>query len=358
MTRCKVRSALAFVCFSAFVSAGCAGETSPPTPPAATRPVGFIRSVVPTPKAWTGDDVKQAFKTAAEAGPLVCLPDPVDWFHAEGKRAEQSKPYRDAQMYRVLAEQNHLDIWIQIDPYKNRRGPIPVPRGLRPTFGDRDVRAAYLADVESRVKLHKPKYVCLAMEINAYYEQIPRDFETYVTLFSEARRAVKRIVPDAVVFVSLQYEQLLGIFGGQAGLPKHAPHWELLERFADADAVGISSYPMKQMAPQPLYGDPADIPPDYYTRIAQHTGKPIIFAELGWPSGSKAGGSPEKQAAFLKRFPTLIEGLDVRMVNWNFLYDIKGFGEVFDTMGLLDEKGEPKPALAVWKSMPEPGGAR
>ncbi len=46
-----------------------------------------------------------------------------------------------------------------------------------------------------------------------------------------------------VVFVSFQYEQLLGLFGGQGNLRKHAPQWGLFRLFEpETDAIGISSY--------------------------------------------------------------------------------------------------------------------
>ncbi len=74
--------------------------------------------------------------------------------------------------------------------------------------------------------------------------------------------------------------------------------WELFRKFEpDVDAIGISSYPMKSFAPV-RFGDPASLPDDYYRRIGKHTRKPIIFAELGWPSDSRFGGSPGNQAAF------------------------------------------------------------
>ena len=94
------------------------------------------------------------------------------------------------------------------------------------------------------------------------------------------------------------------------------------------------------------------MPEDYYRRLREHTSKPIIFAELGWPSDPAFGGTPEAQAEFLQRFPSLIEGLDVRMVNWNFLYDVTGYGPVFESMGLFDPAGEPKPGWTSLNEMP------
>lgn len=312
-----------------------------------------VRSVTPTPKSWETEDVVAAFVKPASMRALVSFPVNTDWWKLEGKAPTESKARREQAWQPVLMKQNRLECFLQIDPYTSRRGPIPnLPRAKADaTFADPDLRAAYLADVENNVRLFQPKYVCLAMEINAYHEQHPEDFDNFVSLFKEARRAVRQILPEAKVFVSFQYEQLLGHWGGQGDRPRHAPKWELIGRFEpDADAVGISSYPLEQFSP-PRYGDPAKLPADYYARIKEHTSKPIVFTELGWPSDAKFGGSPQNQARFLERFPELVRDLNVLLVNWNFLHDAKGFGDVFESMGLIDAQGRPKPALAVFEGL-------
>jgi hypothetical protein len=136
-----------------------------------------------------------------------------------------------------------------------------------------------------------------------------------------------------------------------AGQTVHEPHWELLYKFdPHQDAVGLSSYPMASMNPV-TFGDPKDLPDDYYSRVAEHTKKPIVFAELGWSSDQKYGGSEASQAAFLRRFETLTRSLDLRLVNWITLYDGSTFGPPFDTMGLLDSSGKAKDAFHVWKQL-------
>lgn len=317
-----------------------------------TNPSGLLRSVTPTPRRWNQQGLLEAFATAEKVVPLICLPDPVDWWQARGKAPEKSKPYNDHRWQQILLNRHGLEVFIQIDPYKSRTGPIPeLPGTAKGTFSDPVLRQAFIADAMQRVRLYQPDYLCLAMEINAYYEQHPEDFDHFVSLFKKTRKAVKQIKPDTTVFVSFQYEQLLGLFGGQGAMPKHEPHWELFKRFEpDIDAIGLSSYPMTSFYP-PRFPNPDSLPEDYYKRVAKHTNKPIIFAELGWPSDPKFGGSLQKQAAFLRRFPSLIEGLDVRMVNYNFLFDTKGFGPVFDSMGLIDSKGSLKPALEIWRGL-------
>lgn len=309
--------------------------------------------ITPTPRSWSGEGVHEAFSTAALAGACVCLPDPTDWWHAQDKAYTQSKQHPEAQWQKFLLRKHALDVFIQIDPYRPHHwSKAATPSVLRgASFGNPVIREAFIADALERVALYNPTYACLAMEINTYYEKHPDDFDNFVSLFKETRRRIKKIHPDVVVFVSFQYEQLQGIELGKSVVASRKPRWELIDRFEpDQDAVGISSYPLVSWQP-PRYGPPGDLPEDYYARLRKHTKKPIIFAELGWPSDPAFGGSPKAQAEFLTRFPSLIQELDVRMVNWNFLYDVKGFGPVFDSMGLFDSAGKPKPAWASWRNL-------
>lgn len=313
----------------------------------------FTKSVVPIPHEWSQSGLTSAFKRAGEAGKLISLPDPVDWFDASQRQASDSKQNKEFEIYNALRNENGLDVFIQLDPYPGRRGPIAnLPKAIKnSSFSDPILRKAFIADALNRMKLYRPKHICLAMEINAYYEQHPEDFSNFVSLFRETRNRIKELYPDTKVLVSYQFEQFLGRFGGQGDQLRHQPHWELLGMFESfSDAVGISSYPMESYAPL-KFGAPGDLPADYYAQIARHTSKPIVFTELGWPSAEKYGGSPERQAAFITRLPTLLSNLNVDIVNWFFLSDADGFGDLFKSMGLVDGAGIEKPAFEAWKNL-------
>ena len=312
-----------------------------------------LKSIIPTPRNWSSEGMTESFKIAGELGSVISLPDPVDWFDAKGYPVTQSKAFKEAQWHRPLLEQNNLQVFIQMDPYRNRGGAIPdLPDTVNSrSFADPIIRKAFIADALQRVQLYKPKYICLAMEINAYYENHPDDFPNFISLFKETRKKIKKIQPDAMVFVSFQYEQFLGKFGGQGHLPKHPPHWILFKMFEpEADAIGISSYPMKSFVPT-RFGSPAQIPAEYYNQMRKHTSKPIVFTELGWPVDPEFGGSPQSQAEFLRRLPELTSDLDLRLVNWFFLFDNKGHGKVFDSMGIIDSKGQKKPGFSAWQNL-------
>lgn len=310
-----------------------------------------LKSVVPVPRSWDSAGLQEAYAAAAELGSFISLPDPVDWFDAQGKRPEDSKQSREFAVNDALIKQNGLQVLIQLDPYPGRKGLIPnLPATVvRKSFGDPVLRRAYAADALNRVRLYHPPYLCLAMEINAYYEQHPEDFENFVTLFKEIRTKIKAESPNTLVFVSFQYEQFLGLFGGQAGLPVHPPHWELFDRFgADLDAIGISTYPMDRLGHFP---DPSALPENYFSRIADHSSKPIIFTEIGWPSSPSLGGSPEFQAAFVSKLDTLTANARPLLANWFMLSDNNAFGQTFESMGLIAQSGTPKTSFESWKRL-------
>ncbi|NOT00718.1 MAG: hypothetical protein HOP29_08830 [Phycisphaerales bacterium] len=333
------------------ISANGSANGDPPIDP--KPPV--IRSNVPTPPSWDQDGMFKAFKTADETVDWISLTDPLEWWHATDAAPEKSRTYQNQQWQNYLIQQHKLNVFIQLDPYAPpRTGPLSkrLPDKLKDqTFASPAVRQAFIAESVARVKWYNASMVCLAMEINAYYDEQPDDFDNFISLFVETRNEIKKIKPDAVVLVSFQYESLLGRYPELGPRHKHEPQWHLFEKFEPhVDAFGLSSYPMEGMNP-PRFGDPADLPDDYYSRVSAHTKKPIVFAELGYASDDKYGGSQERQAAFLRRFGKLTDGMNLLLVNYYFLYDVQGFGPVFSSMGLLDSAGNPKKALDVWKSM-------
>ncbi len=322
---------------------------SSPLRAAGTRDV--IRCTVPTPRNWHQDNVLGAYRTACQLSGWVCLPDPIEWWAATDGGYQQSKVFQAQQWQNALLRENNAQVFIQLDPYRPpRTGPLASrlpPQLHNMSFASPAVRKAFTEEAVVRTRWFNAKYICLAMEIDAYHEQQPGDFDNFVSLFAETRAAIKRVSPDAVVFVSFQYEQLLGRFAAVTGRPGHKPQWNLIEKFEQyQDAVGISSYPQ-------LGGikDPKKLPDDYYSRIARHTRKPIIFTELGWSTAAKYGGSEATQAEFLRRFDHTTRTLDLALVNYFMLHDTDVFGEFFKPMGLIDASGKPREALAVWKRL-------
>jgi VCBS repeat protein len=318
-----------------------------------TSPV--LRTSVPAPRVWLPSYVKESYMRVGELDGLICLPEAVEWWPAIPGGIAISGVFRDQKWQNIFADRTDAGFFIQIDPYPPPRlGPLEdklIFELQGQSFAHEPVRAAFKAEAIERVRWYRPKYLCLAMEINAYFEQQPDDFENFFSLYVETKDAIKDLYPDTMVFVSFQYEQLLGRWGGLGGQTIHDPQWDLLARFEPhSDAVAISTYPLVSLVP-PRFSDPDLIPDDYYSRISDHTDLPIIFAELGWSAAERFGSSNESQADFLRRFEQLTDDMDLILVNYFFLSDTNGFGPFFNNLGLLNRNGEPRDAWDVWLSM-------
>jgi hypothetical protein len=183
----------------------------------------------------------------------------------------------------------------------------------------------------------QPEYFSLGNEINDYFYLYPDDLEGYLTLFDEAYEAIKSVSPDTRVMVVFSYNHLID--NGQ---------WQLLERFKGADVLGMTTYPWKH------FDTPEGIADNYYSRLRSYIDMPVAFTEIGW------AGDETAQADFLVRFLELIKDLDVEMVNWLFLHEMKitGIGEsVFSpeaaTIALKNADGTKKEVYDVWLELKE-----
>jgi hypothetical protein len=200
----------------------------------------------------------------------------------------------------------------------------------------------------------EPRFLALGIEVNRLYESDPAGFEAYVSAYAEMYDSIKAASPSTLVFPIFQLETIKGDAYLMGGSDKRRPEWSLLDRFAGRmDLAAFTTYPFLGAA------SPADLPDDYYAEIASHTRAPIAFTEIGWPSAplssapdSAYGGSPEEQAAFVRRFAELTRGLDVRAELWAFPDDLNADypNAAMTSVSLRANDGSPKPALAIWQA--------
>jgi hypothetical protein len=124
--------------------------------------------------------------------------------------------------------------------------------------------------------------------------------------------------------------------------------------FPFVEALGLSSYPYLGG-----YGDPEDLPLDYYARIATESSLPVLIVEGGWPSTSVGGvtSTPAEQARFIARQAELLDAAGAAAVFQLTYADLHpsifppgSILPLFATLGLVDTALAPKPALAVWDS--------
>ena len=127
-----------------------------------------------------------------------------------------------------------------------------------------------------------------------------------------------------------------------------------LRDFPFIQALGLSSYPFLGG-----FGEPEQVPLEYYSRVAGTSALPGLVVEGGWSSGSVTGvtSSPEKQARWIARQMELLDragAAAVFQITFTDL-DLSSFpvpaGSIlplFAQLGLVDTGYAAKPALAVW----------
>jgi hypothetical protein len=198
-----------------------------------------------------------------------------------------------------------------------------------------------------------PAYLGLGVEVNRLFESDPAAFDAFVAGYAAMYDAIKAASPTTLVFPIFQLEMMKGGAYLMGGSEARQPQWALLDRFAGRmDLAAFTTYPFLDAA------SPADLPDGYYSQIATHTSAPIAFTEIGWPSAplstaptSEYGGSPDEQAAFVRRFFELTQGLDVRAELWAFPNDLNPDfpNAAMTSVSLRDNHGTAKPALAAWQ---------
>jgi hypothetical protein len=206
----------------------------------------------------------------------------------------------------------------------------------------------YKQGIVSYAAKYKPSYLGMGIEINWIYEELPTDFQSLASLFSQSYDAIKAVSPETKIFTVLQLERTKGLKGGLYGGvndPTKA-EWAILDSFPKADVIAFTTYPGI------IYKSPADIPADFYSEISKHTAKPVIFTEMGWSSSSTVKGyegSEDKQDQFIKLFFDQTKSLNPQVVIWSFLYD-QALSEPLVGTGLISTAGVEKKGYATFKS--------
>ncbi|MDA0256110.1 MAG: hypothetical protein O3C25_00005, partial [Chloroflexi bacterium] len=195
----------------------------------------------------------------------------------------------------------------------------------------------------------RPAYLSLASEINSTFERDPIAYRQFVAVYRDAYRAVKEASPETRVFVTLQYEELLGVI---PWLLPHVPRWELLDDFADRlDVVALSSFPSF------AYAVARKVPPDYYLQLDERTDAPLAFLAVGFAGAAGRDGVNSSTAAeqrrFLQRMLADADALPVELLVWYLgrdpAYEVAPPGDLLASTGLRDAGGAPKEAWSIWE---------
>ena len=218
-----------------------------------------------------------------------------------------------------------------------------------PALSTPEWRNAYKQAVLDVVRASRPLYLSIGNEVNRWYEKYgakendPNGFQHYISLYEEIYDAVKDLSPETKVFCT---------FAREIVSENREADLTILERFnpAKMDLLVFTSYPYAVRG----INRPADIPPDYYSRIQEHVpDKPIGFSELGWPSMEAFGGE-RGQADFIAEVAgrlTRGQGMNLHLFGWAWLHDL----DENDHLGLIRRDGTEKLAYRVWRDLSASG---
>ena len=311
----------------------------------------FLLGLSSLPMTMSEEAYRRAFQIAGQSGEVILIQRPPAWEDFREGSTVSDETARTTQAEKMLAEELGLRFFVSIDLLEAaNRDEIALPaEWAGRSISDPEVRAAYLAYAEYMALNYKPAYMALAVEANLLYEQDRVEFEQFLEVYREAYSKVKQASPATQVFVTFQYEELLGLIPWKKG---HAPRWELARLFEpQLDAFAFSSYPSF------VYPRADDIPGEYYTQARHQTALPIVFAETGYasapgPNGVNSGTEGD-QARYVRRLLTDAEAMQAALLIW-FAGADPTFADqppydLFHSIGLRRSDGTPKLALQYWQ---------
>jgi len=343
---------------TALVATGCQQETSPGatfTPrerPLAGDPRPFLLGFSDVPAQLTTDAYTRQFDLVANYGEAILLQRPSSWSEFL-PNASVSRGLRDEVIAaREAARARDLVVVVALDPFdagnRGRLGGLPAAYEGR-SLADRDLRDAFVAEATFIARNMRPDYLALGTEVNATYERNPEGYFAFLEAYQDAYRAVKDASPQTQVFVTFQYEELLGVV---PELPPHAPRWELLDDFGEAiDLIGITSYPSF------AYPTARKVPVEYFIQLQSHTELPIAFVGVGFASGAGRAGvnasTEPEQRRFVQRLLEDAFDMQTPLLIWFAAEDLSFAAtppyDLLASIGLREADGTPKESWTVWE---------
>jgi len=316
-------------------------------PPRAYR-LGFTA----TPAELTDAAYVAAFDLAAQYGEAIVVPRAPRWAAFLPGTAESDELIALTVAERDAVAARGLALVVALDPYdpsdRSRLAALPPGYEAR-DLSDPALSQAFVAEARYVALNERPAYLSLATEINSTFERDPIAYRQFLAVYRDAYRAVKEVSPETRVFVTLQYEELLGVI---PWLPPHVPRWELLEDFADRlDLVALSSFPSF------AFSVARKVPPDYYLQIAERTELPLAFLPVGFAGASGRDGvnssTPAEQRRFLQRLLADADALPVELLIWyagrDPTFEVAPPADLLASTGLRDAADVPKEAWSVWE---------
>ncbi|HTQ10441.1 MAG TPA: hypothetical protein VMI31_10245 [Fimbriimonadaceae bacterium] len=241
-----------------------------------------------------------------------------------------------------------LDLGNGIDRTQEAKELVEMKRSI----AEPEVQKAFVDFAAAYAKIVKPEYLGLGSELNLLRDHLPdKTNDAMVAMCAEAAKRVKQVSPETILYVSVQAEWAWGRLGGVGGDYKGCE--EIFKDFPFIQALGVSSYPAFG------WGDPKQLPIDYFRRLLGGRSLPVLMVEGGWPSTDVPGAKSDqdKEARWLKRLFAILDDCHASFVGLLMYTDLdlphipelKGtIMPMFATMGLVDIDYKPKPAMAIW----------
>ena len=213
------------------------------------------------------------------------------------------------------------------------------------------VRQLYRRYVGAFVRLVRPEAITLASETNLVRSSAPASvYAGVVAAASEAAQEARAADASVRLMVTIQVEVANGRAPGGVGAGLARDRAD----FPFAQALGLSSFPFLGG-----FGDPEQLPEDYYARLRTDWPLPVMVIEGGWPSVDLPGfvqSSPDEQRRYIERQVVL---LDAALAEGWFQLTFTDLDQSafpagilpFAYLGLADVNFQPKPALGAWDAV-------
>jgi len=343
---------------------GCASNDDPvsPTPNPTTRTYRMGFSGFPPRNDFAQAIAAIQMWTPRADGAIFAITPPWDSLlagvPADSLVMRDQKPLAD--YYRALG----LPIVVTLDATDglNRTAEAPALVNAGRSLTEPAIQQLYRAYAVAVDTLLRPAHLATAMETNLI--RIAASPTLYAAVVAAANGAAQDVrAHDAGVrlSVSVQVETAWNRLGAGPGTPVYGSVAQDVADFPFAQEFGLSAYPFLGGFEQP-----EDVPLDYYKRVRDEVGRPVLLVEGGWTSASVSGpgitvtSDEAKQARWWRRQIALADhaGLSgLYPLNFTDL-DLASFppqppGSIlplFARIGLVDPDLNAKPSLAVWDS--------
>jgi hypothetical protein len=195
------------------------------------------------------------------------------------------------------------------------------------------------------------RWISLGNEVDGYLASRPSEVESYLRFLASGRTAIKKLRPDMQVGVTVMCAD------GQKNP-------SFIRRLQEGmDVAAFTYYPNASTSS----GDLASVAKDFDFMIGIAGARQLLLQEIGYPASEAAGGSPERQAQFVRSVFASIDRheakipLAVYFLQCDFGPGLIGVLEQYyglshpsfiaflSSLGLMDSKGKPRPAWRVFQ---------